>query len=492
MNDPWKSDDSVLPKKRSNKAGEPVAETVEERGSAKGNAGARHRHRVLDRERLNQAVARIRDAAKRDRKQRFTSLLHHVYDVDRLRAAYLAVRRDAAPGVDGMTWEEYGRELEERLQDLSGRLRRMGYRAQPTLRVEIPKANGGTRPLGIPALEDKIVQTALAEVLNAIYEVDFRGFSYGFRPNRSAHRALDALTCGIMSRPVNWVLDADIRGFFDALDHEWMLRFLEHRIADPRVIRLIRKWLRAGVVIDGKRHATEKGTVQGGSISPLLANLYLHHVFDLWADQWRNRHAKGAVVVVRYADDFVVGFEHRDDAERFLAGLVERMQRFGLELHPEKTRLIPFGKRMNRKGRSGSDLDERPGTFDFLGFTHICGKTRAGGFTVFRRTRRKTFQRAIREAKDGLRRRMHLPIHRQGAWLASVVRGHVGYFGVPFNSPAITRFRQVVGRLWRRSLGRRSQKGRITWQRMAPLIARWLPLARICHPYPHERIYGIT
>ena len=490
MNGPRKSDDPILPEKQPNKAGGPGEEAVEGRGSAKGNTDDGNAFRTQSRGDAHSAIARVREAARKDRKLRFTSLLHHVYDIGRLRSAYLALRRDAAPGVDGMTWQDYGQDLEARLEDLSGRLRRMSYRTKPVLRVEIPKANGGTRPLGVAALEDKIVQRALVEVLNAIYEVDFLGFSHGFRPGRSAHYALDSLTTGIMIKRVSWVLDADISSFFDSLDWGWLEKFLEHRIADRRIIRLINKWLRAGVMVNGARRRSERGTVQGGSISPLLANVYLHYVFDLWAQHWRKNHARGDVVVVRYADDLAVGFEHRDEAEAFRSLLTGRFAKFGLKLHPEKTRLIRFGRRARRDG--GGGRGGKPETFDFLGFTHICGVTRKGAFTVFRRTRRQTTQRKLAEVKEALRRKRHLPLPIQGQWLASVLRGHFRYFGVPMNSGAITRFRLAVVRLWRRSLARRSQRSRMTWERMNRIASRWLPPARICHPYPLKRLGVIT
>ncbi|MFQ5927308.1 MAG: group II intron reverse transcriptase/maturase [Terriglobia bacterium] len=413
-----------------------------------------------------------------------------MYAIKRLRAAYLALKRDAAAGVDGETWKHYGQDLEGNLEDLSGRLKRGAYRARPVRRVYIPKADGRRRPLGVPALEDKIVQRAVVEVLNAIYEVDFLGFSYGFRPGRSPHQALDALTVGIMTRKVNWVLDADIRGFFDALDHGWLVKFIEHRVADPRVVRLMQKWLNAGVLEDGKRIRSEIGTVQGGSVSPLLANLYLHYVFDLWVRQWRKKRARGDVIVVRFADDFVVGFEHRKEAEQFLDELRERLAQFGLELHADKTRLIEFGRfaAQNRRKRG----DGRPETFAFLGFTHICWKTRNGKFTVLRQTMRKRMQAKLKAVKQELRQRMHDPIPEQGAWLRSVVAGHTRYYGVPMNNRAISVFQLAAGRLWCRSLRRRSQKHRLPWSRMARLIARWLPAARICHPYPLERFDVIT
>jgi group II intron reverse transcriptase/maturase len=435
-------------------------------------------------------LERIRQAAEKDRRQRFTALLHHVYDVERLRRAYFALKRDAAAGIDGVTWRAYGEGLEANLQDLSARLKRGAYQARPARRAYIAKADGRQRPLGVPVLEDKIVQRAVGEVLSAIYEVDFLGFSYGFRPGRSPHQALDALAVGITTRKVNWVLDADIRGFFDALDHGWVVKFLEHRVADQRIVRLVQKWLATGVLEDGKRTRSEVGTVQGGSISPLLANLYLHYVFDLWVQHWRKKQARGDVVVVRFADDFVLGFEHRSDAEQFLAEVRERFARFGLELHPDKTRLIEFGRfaRQSREGRG----EGKPETFDFLGFTHICGKTRGGKFTVRRKTMRRRWQAKLTAVKLELRRRMHLPIPVQGAYLRSVVAGHVRYYGVPMNGPSIVAFRRRVGWLWGRTLRRRSNKHRVTWKRMWRYIDRWLPPARICHPYPLVRLGVLT
>jgi len=482
-----KSDRSVVPEKPSNKAPERAAETVEGRGLAEGNSPERNALRTQSRGSASSALERVRQAARRDGKQRFTALLHHVYDIDRLRTAYNGLKRNAAAGVDGETWRAYGDNLEANLRDLADRLKRGAYRAKPVRRAFIPKADGRQRPLGVPALEDKLVQRAVIEVLNAIYEEDFLGFSYGFRPGRSPHQALDALSAGIMTRKVNWVLDADIRSFFDTLSQEWLVRFVEHRVADRRVVRLIQKWLRAGVLEDGKRTVSEVGTVQGGSISPLLANLYLHHVFDLWVQRWRKRQARGDVVVVRFADDFVVGFQHRQEAERFLAELRERFAKFGLELHPEKTRLIPFGR------FAGKD-QTKPPTFNFLGFTHSKGKTRRGGFTVLRQTMRQRLQAKLREVKAELKRRMHLPIPEQGAYLRSVVAGHVRYYGVPMNGRAISVFRYVVGWLWHRVLKRRSQNARrrLRWDRLRRIINRWLPSARICHPYPLQRLGVIT
>lgn len=485
-----KSDSLVVPGKSPNKASSLAAEVMEERGLAKGNSVEGDALRTQGRDGATSALDRVRQAAGRDRKQRFTALLHHVYAVDRLRAAYLALKRDAAAGIDGETWQSYGTELEANLQDLALRLKRGAYRASPVRRAYISKADGRQRPLGVPTLEDKLVQRAVVEVLNAVYETDFLGFSYGSRPKRSAHMALDALSVGLVQKKVNWVVDADIRSFFDTLKHEWLVRFVEHRIADKRVVRLIQKWLRAGVLEDGARHTSEVGTVQGGSVSPLLANIYLHYVIDLWIQRWRERQARGDVIVVRYVDDFVVGFQHKDEAEQFLVELRERLAKFGLELHPDKTRLIEFGRfaACNRAQRG----DGKPSTFDFLGFTHACGRTRAGWFKVLRQTIRKRLQAKLKAVKEALRDRLHWPVPEVGKWLGSVVRGHFAYFGVPDNGPALGLFRFRVGWLWLRTLRRRSQAHRMTWERMKRLIARWLPPARICHPWPAQRLAAIT
>ena len=486
MNERGKSDSPEVPGKPPNKAEGPAAEVVEGRGLAEGNSLERNVLRTQSRVGAPSALERVRQAAKRDRTQRFTALLHHVYDVERLRAAYYALKRDAAAGIDGETWESYGQALEANLQDLSERLKRGAYRAKPVRRAYIPKADGRLRPLGVPALEDKVVQRAVGEVLGAIYEVDFLGFSYGFRSGRSTHQALDSLAVGIQMKSVNWVLDADIREFLDTLDHGWLVKFVEHRVADRRVVRLIQKWLNAGVLEAGTRTRREVGTVQGGSISPLLANVYLHYVFDLWAQRWRKKQARGDVVLVRFADDFVAGFEHREEAEQFLTELGERFARFGLALHPDKTRLIEFGRFAadNRRRRG----DGKPATFNFLGFTHSCGKTRRGRFTVLRQTMRRKWQAKLKAVKDELRRRLHDPVPVVGAYLRSVVLGHVRYYGVPFNGPSIGAFRQAVGRLWWRALKRRSQSHHLSWGRMSRYIDRWLPPAHICHPYPLVRL----
>jgi group II intron reverse transcriptase/maturase len=426
----------------------------------------------------------VREVARRDKEARFTALLHHV-DIDRLRKAYRAIRPQAAPGVDGVTWAAYEEGLEANLADLFARVHAGRYRARPSRRSYIPKADGRQRPLGIATLEDKIVQRAVVEVLNAVYEVDFLGFSYGFRPGRNPHQALDALAVGISRKKVNWVLDADIRDFFTSLDHSWLEKFLEHRIADGRVLRLIRKWLAAGVVEDGKWSETVEGAPQGASVSPLLANVYLHYVFDLWANWWRRRYARGDVIIVRFADDFTVGFEYQEDAQRFLRDLRERFAKFRLELHPDKTRLIEFG-RYAAERRRARGLG-KPETFDFLGFTHICGRMRDGRFWVRRITISKRMRAKLRQVKDQLVRRRYRPIPEQGRWLASVVRGHRAYYAVPGNRAAVATFRTQVTRHWHEALQRRSQRTRINWMRMNRLATRWLPPARVVHPFPDVR-----
>ncbi len=481
-----KSDRSVVPKKRPNKAaGAAAAEVVEGRGRGKGNAGQQNARRTQCRASAPNALDRVREAARKDRKVRFTALLHHV-TVERLRAAFEALSKHAAAGVDGVSWQRYREELEANLRDLHGRLHRGAYRAKPSRRAYIPKADGRQRPLGVAALEDKVVQRALVEVLNAIYEEDFLGFSYGFRPRRGQHHALDALAYGIRRRQVGWVLDADIRGFFDAIDHGWLMRFVAHRIGDRRVLRLIQKWLRAGVIEEGKRRVPEAGTPQGATISPLLANLYLHYVFDLWSHQWRRRQARGDVVVVRYADDFLVGFQCRDDAERFLAELGKRLHSFGLELHPEKTRLIEFGRHAaERRARRGQG---KPETFDFLGFTHICGRSMDGKhFVLMRQTMRRRMTAKLREVQAQLERRRHTPLDEQGQWLASVLRGHLDYYAVPTNSRAICAFRDELKKRWRQALRRRGSRRGTRWPQVNRLAEQWLPPAKIQHPWPDER-----
>jgi RNA-directed DNA polymerase len=491
MNEHGKSDRPTVPEKSPNNAGQPATEGMEGRGLAKGNLPQQNASRTPSRTDALSALERVRQAASKDKEMRFTALLHHIYNLETLRMAYIKLKKEAAPGVDGETWRHYGETLEDNLQDLSHRLKRGAYRAKPVRRVFIPKADGRQRPLGVPALEDKIVQRATVEVLNAIYETDFLGFSYGFRPGRSQHQALDALYTGLLTRKVNWVLDLDIQRFFDGLSHEWLVKFVEHRIADRRVVRLIQKWLNAGVLEEGKRIRVEEGTPQGGSASPLLANVYLHYVFDLWVQAWRQKRAHGDVVGVRFADDIVVGFNSQADAEQFRVELTERMKKFHLELHPEKTRLLEFGPyAIDQRQWRG---EGKPETFNFLGFTHICVKKRSNGrFTVLRQTMRKRLQTKLNEVKAELQRRMHEPIPEQGKWLRAVVGGHFRYYEVPMNQPALTIFRFRIGWYWHRSLSRRSQNGRVLWDRMRRLITRWLPLPSVCHPYPLRRMGVIT
>jgi RNA-directed DNA polymerase len=479
-----KSDPAIVATKPANNDGRPSAEPVERRAGAEGNAGQDHTRRAQDRESVSQGLDRVRHVARTRKKERFTALLHHV-SPGLLRMAFFALKRQAAPGVDGLTWQAYEADLDRRIGDLHERVHRGAYRAQPARRGFIPKADGSRRPLAIAALEDKIVQRAMAAVLNAIYEEDFLGFSYGFRPGRGAHDALDALAVGITRTKVSWILDADIRSFFDAVSQEWLLRFLNHRIGDPRILRLIQKWLTAGVLEDGVVNVRETGTGQGSVISPLLANVYLHYVFDLWAERWRRREATGDMIIVRYADDLVVGFEHEADARRFWEAMRVRLEEFALTLHPDKTRLIEFGRfAAARRARRGLG---KPETFRFLGFTHICGRSRRGTFQLQRKSRRDRMRSTLRAVKEALRRRMHQPIPVQGRWLKQVVTGYFAYHGVPTNRRALAAFRHHVTDLWRRALRRRSQKDDLTWARITKLAAAWLPQPCILHPWPSER-----
>ena len=481
--EPEKSDPAIVALKPANNSGPSEAESVERRAGAKGNTGKTRTHGTPSPARVFPGLERVRERARQEKKERFTALLHHV-NVDLLRTAFSWLKRDAAPGVDGLTWQEYEQNLEARIVDLHARVHRGAYRAHPSRRKFIPKGDG-QRPLGVAALEDKIVQRAVVEMLNAIYEEEFLGFSYGFRPGRSQHDALDALAFGITRTKVNYILDCDVRSFFDSVSHDWLVRFVEHRIGDPRVIRLIRKWLKAGVMEDGTWSATEAGTPQGSVVSPTLANVYLHYCFDLWADQWRRRQAHGNVIYMRYADDVVAGFEHEDDALRFLAELRERLEKFALTLHPEKTRLVEFG-RLAAGNRARRGLG-KPETFDFLGFKHISGRSLAGHFQLKRKTRRDRMRAKLKSLKDELRRRLHEPIPVQGHWLAHVVRGYFAYHAVPGNFRSLETFRHYVKVLWQRTLQRRSQKDRTTWARIAKLADDFLPQPRILHPWPDAR-----
>src|SRR5438034_7742783 len=488
MHDREKSDLAIVAVKPTNKAGQPAAESVETRAGAKGNASWQSTHRTQGRERVSQALERVRQAARQRKKEKFTALLHHV-SVDLLGMAFFALKRDAAPGVDGLTWKEYDANLDRNLTDLHARVQRGAYRALPSRRVYIPKPDGQRRPLAVAALEDKIVQRATVAVLNAIYEEDFLGFSYGFRPGRGAHDALDALAVGIGSRKVNFILDADIRAFFDTVSQDWLIRFVEHRVGDRRIIRLIQKWLKAGVLEDGVVTVSDRGTGQGAVISPLLANIYLHYVFDLWAERWRRREASGDMIFVRYADDIIVGFEHEADARRFLDEMRERLGKYSLSLHSEKTRLIEFGRHAaaNRKRRGLG----KPETFSFLGFIFISGKSRRGKFQIKRKSRPDRLRAKLQVIKQELRRRMHQPIPTQGQWLKRVVTGYLNYHAVPTNGRALVTFRFRVIDLWIRTLRRRSQKDRTAWERIGRLANDFLPKPRILHPWPEKR-FAVT
>ncbi len=460
------------------------AEDREERPSTTENSEQAPSPRTQRRIRESRGLPGVREVARQDKRVRFTALLHHV-TVDRLRASFFALKRDAAPGVDGVTWRAYETDLDTRLGTVHERVHRGTYRALPSKRARIPKADGRQRLLGMAAVEDKIVQHAVGMVLTEVDEADFLGFSYGFRPGRSQHDALDALWVGIRQQRVSWVLDADIRGFFDTIDHGWLMRFLEHRIADRRVLRLIRKWVRAGVSEDGQWSPTEVGTPQGAVISPLLANIYLHYVFDRWVQHWRVHNATGEVIVVRYADDIVMGFEHRHDAERCQAAWQTRLQRFGLALHPDKTRLLEFGRcAAERRARRGAG---KPETFDFLGFTHICGTTRKGRFLVKRKTIKRRLRGKLQQVKAELRRRRHRPVPALGEWLGRVVQGYFNYHAVPGNGRSLEQFRTQVIRLWLRTLRRRSQRSALPWSRYGRLVRRWIPPALILHPWPSVR-----
>jgi RNA-directed DNA polymerase len=479
-----KSDSAIVAGKPTNKAVPTAAEPVERRAGAKGNASQQSTDRAQNRATVSQALERIRKVAKERKKERFIALFHHI-SIDLLDGVFYELKENAAAGVDGLTWRDYEQDLERNLEDLHVRVHRGAYRALPSRRVYIPKPDGRQRPLAVAALEDKIVQRATAAVLNAIYEEDFLGFSYGFRPGRGAHDALDALVVAVQSRKVNFILDADIQSFFDTVSQEWLIRFLEHRIGDKRIIRLVQKWLKAGVLEEGVVSVSARGTGQGAVISPLLANVYLHYALDLWAERWRRREATGDMIIVRYADDFIVGFQHEADARRFWNDMRKRFEGFSLSLNPDKTRLIEFGRfAAERRAQRGLG---KPETFNFLGFTFICERNSRGQFLVKRITRRDRMRAKLREIKEELRRRMHRPIPEQGGWIKQVVRGFFAYYAVPTNGAALTAFYYHVKRIWLRTLRRRSQKDRFSWQRMDSLAADWLPQPRILHPYPDRR-----
>ena len=483
-----KSDTPIVPKKLPNKGVSP-AEAMEGRSVAKGNANESPAPWTLSRDTsASTGLEGVREAARRNRQCRFTSLLHHVTPALLVKSFY-ALRKQAAAGVDGVTWQDYESRLYGRVPELHREIHTGAYRAQASRRVHIPKADGNMRPLGIAALEDKIVQQAVATVLNAIYEQDFLGFSYGFRQGRGQHDALDALSEGIATRKVNWILDADIRAFFDEINHEWMLRFLEHRIADKRIIRLIRKWLTAGAIENGQRIVSVRGTPQGAVISPLLANIYLHYASDLWAHKWRKRRAAGDVILIRYADDSVMGFQYEGDAKRFLAAMRERLAQFGLALHPDKTRLIRFGRYAAQQCRERGV--SKPGTFDFLGFTHCCGRY-SGGFKLVRLTIKKRMRATLAAIRETLMRRRHEPIPVIGRWLGRVIRGYFNYHAVPDNMIRLNGFLSEVSRAWRHALMRRSQRHRMPWSRFSRMLRKYLPRCRVVHPLPAERFYVKT
>ena len=488
VNGGGKSDAAIVALKPANEAERSAEESVERRAVTKGNAGQQSTSRTPSRTSVTQALERIRRTARERKKERFTALLHHI-NPELLEAELLALKKHAAPGVDGVTWQDYEQNLKANLEDLHARVHRGAYRPQPSRRVYIPKPDGRQRPLAIAALEDKIIQRAMAAVLNAIYEEDFLGFSYGFRPGRSAHDAMDALMVGIERRRVNFIVDADIRSFFDTVDQQWLIRFVEHRIGDQRIIRLIQKWLKAGVLEEGAVRVSEQGTAQGAVISPLLANIYLHYVLDLWAERFRRREATGDMIIVRYADDFIVGFEHEDEARHFLEELRKRLKEFALSLHPEKTRLIEFGRYAedNRRRRGLG----KPETFNFLGFTFICDRSRRGKFQIRRKSRRDRMRAKLQAVKQELRRRMHQPVLEQGKWLRQVVTGYFNYHAVPTNSRALSAFRFFVTEHWRRTLRRRSQSDGMTWEQIARIANACLPKPRTLHQWPQAR-FAVT
>ena len=484
------SDEGVVPMKRPNKEGSPSAEAVEGRTSPKGNGSETAAVRTQRRDVASNGLVAVRQAARQSKSVRFTALLHHI-TVDLLRQSYLSLERDSAPGTDGVTWQAYGEGLEAKLTDLHDRIHKGSYRARPARRTYIPKADGSQRPLSIWCLEDKIVQQAIVMVLEAIYEEDFVGFSYGFRPRRGQHDALDALHVGILRRQVNWVLDADIQGFFDAMSHSWIIRFLEHRIADKRILRLVAKWLKVGIVEDGRVTRTSRGAPQGAVISPILANVYLHYVYDLWAHRWRQMTASGDMIVVRYADDTIVGFQHEHEAKAFLHDLQERMRAFELALHPDKTRLIRFGR---YAAKQREKLGEgKPETFDFLGFTHFCTRSRKGNaFVIGRKTIKKRLQDKLKAIKVELRRSMHNPIAKTGAWVKQMLQGHLNYFAVSGNDKSLWWLFNEVRWLWLKSLRRRSQNARLSWEKFTRLVDRFFPPIKVQHPLPCHRFDAKT
>lgn len=485
-----KSDLEIVPKKASNKENHFSAEMLEGRARPKGNRHYEAADWTQSQVTASTGLVAVRRAAQRNKQKQFTALLHHI-TIDLLRQSYSELKRKAAPGIDGMTWAVYGENLDERLTGLHERIHMGSYRSRPAKRMYIPKADGSQRPLSIWCVEDKIVQQATVHILNAIFEVDFLGFSYGFRPGRGQHDALDVLQVALYRRKVNWVLDADIRKFFDQVDQEWLMRFLAHRIRDKRLLRLIRKWLKVGVIENGLVIRSDKGTPQGAVVSPVLANIYLHYVFDLWVNNWRKRKARGDVVVIRYADDTVVGFQYNQEAKAFIRELEERLRKFELALHPEKTRLIRFGRYAIDQCRERGV--RKPATFDFLGFTHYCTRSyKNGWFVVVRKTIRKRMRAQLREIKAELRRRINKPIAETGKWLNRVLTGHLNYYSVPGNLKSVSSFFYGVSWHWLRILRRRSQRHRMTWERFGRILKAFFPVIKVIHPQPLHRFDART
>ncbi len=484
------SDESIVPSTSTNKgATEASAEPIEERDSANRNAMQPASLRTPSRDkRESRGLHGVREAAQNSSTLRFTALLHHINE-QMLFESFMNLKKSAAAGIDGMTWHDYENDVESNVKDLHGRIHRGAYRAKPSRRVWIPKADGRKRPLAVASLEDKIVQQAVLWVIQSIYEQDFLGFSYGFRPGRSQHMALDALSVALTDKKVSWVLDADLEGFFDSIDHSWLIKFLEHRIGDNRILRLIRKWLHAGVIEEGERIPGEEGSPQGSVISPILSNVFLHYVLDLWIVWWRQQNGRGNIVVVRFADDFVVGFEHQADAIACLDELQERFAKFGLKLNDQKTRLIEFGRHVSQRRRRRGD--GRTETFDFLGFAHQCSTTRTHGrFTIRRVSIAKRLSAKLAEIKQQLRQRWNDSVGEMGRWLSRVVQGWLNYHAIPGNMVRLQQFVRCVTKIWLRQLRRRSQRHRWTWKRMAALRDIYMPRLRIQHPYPHQRFHA--
>lgn len=434
------------------------------------------------------SLSRIRNAAKESSTLRFNNLLHHITP-QLLSDAYNNLNKKAAKGIDGETWQSYGQGLVEKVKLLHTKIHTGRYKPCPSKRIWLPKPDGRQRPIGIAVVEDKVVQQALVWVIESIYEEDFLGFSYGFRPKRHQHKALDALYVALTQRKVSWVIDADIKGFFDNIDHNWMMKFLEHRISDKRALSLVEKMLKAGVSDEGKWSASKVGSPQGSVLSPLLANIYLFYVLDLWINKWREHEARGEIYIVRFADDFVICSQYQDDANRLLKALHVRMKKFNLTLHEEKTRLLEFGRfaKQNRAKRGAG----KPETFTFLGFTHICSERRSNGtFTVKRLTIAKKQRAKLHEIKLLLMKNRHVNLVIQGKWLKSVAIGYANYYGVPGNTKSLSDFRGQLCKIWIKTLRRRSHKAqKLNWYKMKRIISFYIPTLRLTHPYPNQRLF---